>query len=109
MSRENSHDRYNHFARGNQMNAAAGSPEILRDTMLSMIAERGEGKSICPSEVARAIAGDHPDNWGLLMQPVRRAAVALTKEGRMIILRKGKPADPDDFRGVYRLSMPRCD
>lgn len=92
-----------------RMSMVAVSPEALRETMLNLAAQRGEGKSICPSEVARAIAGDHPDNWGPLMQPVRRVAVALTKEGRLVILRKGKPADPDDFRGVYRLSLPRSD
>ncbi len=74
-----------------------------------MVSERGPGKTICPSEVARALAGDHPDAWGPLMQPVRRVAVALTKQGRVVILRKGRPVDPDDFRGVYRLSLPRSD
>lgn len=77
--------------------------------MIAMVSERGPGKTICPSEVARALAGDHPDAWGPLMQPVRRVAVALTKQGRVVILRKGRPVDPDDFRGVYRLSLPRSD
>ena len=40
------------------------------------------------------------------MQPVRRAAVRLMKAGRIVILRKGRPVDPDDFRGVYRLGLP---
>ena len=41
------------------------------------------------------------------MQPIRRMAVRLTKEGHIAIMRKGKPvADPDDFRGIYRLGMP---
>ena len=44
-----------------------------------------------------------------LMQPVRRTAVRLAMEGRLIILRKGKPVDPADFRGVYRLTVPRQD
>lgn len=77
--------------------------------MIAMVSERGPGKTVCPSEVARALAGDHPDAWGPLMQPVRRVAVALTKQGRVVILRKGRPVDPDDFRGVYRLSLPRSD
>jgi len=34
---------------------------------------------------------------------VRRAAVKLALGGRLIIYRKGKPVDPNDFRGVYRL------
>jgi hypothetical protein len=28
------------------------------------------------------------------------------KAGRIVILRKGRPVDPDDFKGVYRLSLP---
>jgi hypothetical protein len=40
------------------------------------------------------------------MQPVRKVAVRLMKEGRIVILRKGRPVDPDDFRGTYRLAMP---
>lgn len=79
--------------------------EIER-TMLALVEERGAGKTICPSEVARAVGGPHPDGWGPLMQPVRRVAVALAKEGRIAILRKGRPVDPDDFRGVYRLALP---
>ena len=41
--------------------------------------------------------------------PIRRAAVALAVAGRLVIYRKGKPADPQDFRGVYRLGLPRQD
>ncbi|KQT50479.1 hypothetical protein ASG52_06580 [Methylobacterium sp. Leaf456] len=80
----------------------------IEETMLRLVAERGSDKTCCPSEVARALGGSHPDGWGPLMQPVRRVAVRLTKEGRVQIVRKGKPvADPDDFRGIYRLSLPR--
>ncbi len=80
----------------------------IEETMLRLVAERGSDKTCCPSEVARALGGPHPDGWGPLMQPVRRVAVRLTKEGRVQIVRKGKPVDdPDDFRGIYRLSVPR--
>jgi hypothetical protein len=75
----------------------------IEATMLRLVAERGAGKTCCPSEIARALGGPHPDGWGPLMQPVRRVAVRLTKEGRLAILRKGRPVDPDDFRGIYRL------
>jgi hypothetical protein len=57
----------------------------------------------------RAIGGPHPDGWGKLMQPIRRAAVGLAKQGRLVIMRKGRPVDPDDFRGIYRLALPRSD
>lgn len=69
----------------------------------------GAGKTICPSEVAREMGGPHPDGWGPLMGPVRRVAVGLMKQGRIVITRKGRPVDPDDFRGVYRLSLPHQD
>jgi len=75
------------------------SAEILRQT-----AERGADKSICPSEVARALA---PDAWRPLLGPIRAAAIRLAREGRVEVLRKGKPADPnqDEVRGVIRLRI----
>jgi hypothetical protein len=84
----------------------SAAPEELETAMLALLAERGAGRTIDPSEVARAIGGIHPDGWGPLMQPVRRAAVRLMKEGRVVILRKGRPVDPDDFKGTYRLALP---
>jgi hypothetical protein len=81
----------------------------IEAAMLDLVAQRGADKTICPSEVARHLGGPHPDAWRLLMQPVRRVAVRLTKQGRIAILRKGEPvADPDDFKGVYRLGPPRA-
>ena len=41
-----------------------------------------------------------------LSQPVRRVAVSLAQAGEVAILRKGKPVDPDDFKGVYRIGLP---
>lgn len=85
------------------------SNEAIEETMLRLASELGAAKSFCPSDVARVIGGTHPDGWGPLMQPVRRVAVRLALEGRITILRKGKPADPTDFRGVYRLASPRSE
>ncbi len=82
----------------------AGDPIELM--MLKLIAERGPGRTVSPVEVARALAGDDPARWGRLMQPVRRTAVRLAQEGRLVITRKGRPVDPADFKGVYRLGPP---
>jgi hypothetical protein len=71
--------------------------EILRQTAAR------PGKSICPSEVARALL---PEGWQALMTPVRQAAVALARDGQVEVLRKGKPADLDELRGVIRLRAP---
>lgn len=81
----------------------------IEAVLLRLVAERGPDKTVDPTEVARELGGRHPDQWGPLMQPVRRAAVTLAEQGRLVILRKGKPADPRDFKGVYRLSAPRQD
>ena len=82
------------------------NPEDLESAMLALLEERGPGKTIGPADVAQAIGGNQPEGWGPLMQPVRKVAVRLMKEGRIVILRKGRPVDPDDFRGTYRLAMP---
>lgn len=78
----------------------------VESVMLELAARRGAGHTICPSEVARAIAGGDPKAWSKLMPSVRRTAVALMKQGRLVITRKGRPVDPDDFRGVYRVRLP---
>ena len=75
--------------------------EILRQT-----AARGPAKSICPSEVARALAGGDDGPWRPLMTPVRAAAMALQQAGAIEILRKGKPVPPEQVRGVIRLRRP---
>lgn len=72
--------------------------------IISATAARGPDKSICPSEVARAIAAPGED-FRHHMHAVREAAKRLARAGRMEILRKGKPQDPDDFRGVIRLRI----
>jgi hypothetical protein len=36
-------------------------------------------------------------------------AVRLALDGRITIYRKGKPVDPNDFKGVYRLGLTRQD
>ena len=81
------------------------APAAVEDTILELLRARGIERTVGPMDVARALGGDHPDGWGPLMPDVRRAAVRLMKQGRLVILRKGRPVDPDDFRGVYRLAL----
>jgi hypothetical protein len=84
-------------------------PTAIESRLAELVSALPPGKSLDPALVARSLAGDHPDQWGPLMQPVRRAAVKLAKAGRISILRKGRLADPDDFRGIYRLAATRHD
>jgi len=81
----------------------------IRETLLALAMARGADKTFCPSEAARLIGGPHPDGWGPVMQPIRKEAVALALEGQIVILRKGRPVDPMDFKGIYRISLPRMD
>ncbi len=87
--------------------ADAPDDALIRDTILRLTAERGPAKSICPSEAARALSpGLSPDlfpDWQALLPAVRRAAGMLAAAGRLDILRKGKPVDPAQMRGVIRL------
>ena len=83
------------------------SEDLIAETILRLLEQRGPGKTVCPSEVARDIGGSQPEVWSPMMQPVRRIAVRMTKAGQIAILRKGKPVeDVDDFRGIYRLALP---
>ncbi len=78
----------------------------IEAALLGLLDARGPGKTLDPQEVARAVGGSHTEGWSPLMQSVRRAAVRLMKQGRVVITRKGRPVDPDDFRGVYRIRLP---
>lgn len=82
------------------------SEDRIEAAILSLVELRGHGKSICPSEAARAAFGD---DWNRHMRHVRSAAIHLARQGRIDILRKGEPADPDRFKGVYRLALKRPD
>ena len=88
--------------------SAHDSPQAipLEDSILDVLMRAGSGTLSAP-EIAHAIASG--GDWHGLLMPIRRAAVALAQTGRLVIYRKGKPADPDDFRGVYRLGLPRQD
>ncbi len=63
--------------------------------------------TLSPPEIAHLIVPD--GDWHALLMPIRRAAVKLALDGRLVIYRKGKPVDPSDFRGVYRLGLPHKD
>ena len=84
------------------------SPQALslEDSILDALMHAG-ARTLSAPEIAHAISPE--GDWHGLLVPIRRAAVALAQDGRLVIYRKGKPADPSDFRGVYRLGLPRQD
>jgi len=78
--------------------------------ILTTLAARGPHKSICPTEAARALAGNPADDsWRKSLAPVKLAAQRLARAGVIEILRKGKPISPDVLHGVLRLRLKQED
>ena len=75
--------------------------KALEDAIRKLVAQRGETKTICPSEAARIVAGE--DGWRALMEDTRRAARRLTHAGETEILQGGRIVDPGTFRGPIRI------
>lgn len=71
------------------------------------VVDAGSGRTVGPTDVARALMPG--PSWHRLMPLVRRVAVRLALDGRIMIYRKGRPVDPNDFKGVYRLGLPQSD
>lgn len=67
---------------------------------------RGAGKSICPSEAARQVAGE-TGAWRDLMDRTRAVAARLAAEGRIEGAQKGRAVDIATARGPIRLRAVR--
>jgi len=86
--------------------------QTIESTILSLCNAALPGRTICPTEAAQSFAaarGEGELGWRLHLSEVRRGAVRLAGDGRLVIYRKGKPVDPQAFRGVYRLGLPSAD
>lgn len=82
---------------------------VLAEIMIELCRKAGPTKTIDPGEVARAyLAKTNATGvaWQNYLQGVRDTAITLARDGKIVIYRKGVPADPDAFRGVYRLGAP---
>lgn len=94
-----------------------GEPKLdpVAREILELLGARGAGKSVCPADVAVAFAerqwkpvSPPPGEWRQYLTAVRQQALYLARAGRVLILRKGKPLDPDEpVKGVVRLALPR--
>lgn len=83
--------------------AAATKPSDSRiaATIIELAQARGAGKTLCPSEAARALAKD----WRELMPDVRRVAAQLAHEGRIAVYQRGGVVDAATG-GPIRLGLP---
>ncbi len=83
----------------------------VAQAILKLLEACPAGKSISPQDAARAIAakrarpGAPNTAWRRYMAAVRQQALYLARQGRIVILRKGKPVDPHaPVKGLIRLA-----
>ena len=77
------------------------SAKALEAEILRQVKDRGAGKTICPSEVARAFSED----WRPLMPEVRDVAADLLARGEIAVTQRGAPVDPLTAAGPIRLGL----
>ena len=70
----------------------------------TLLDQRDEGKTICPSDAARDLGGD--DGFRPLMDLVRDAARAMVARGELEVTQKGEVVDLDGAKGPIRLRRP---
>ncbi|HEY6918707.1 MAG TPA: DUF3253 domain-containing protein [Tabrizicola sp.] len=72
--------------------------ERIRQAILDLALQRGRGKSLCPSEVAKALDAD----WRALMPEVRKVAAGMPE---ILATQRGVEVDPVAARGPIRLRL----
>ncbi|SER28545.1 DUF3253 domain-containing protein [Lentzea albida] len=73
----------------------------LERAILDLVEARGPGRSICPSEAARAV-GD--EGWRDLMEPAREVARELAAQGRVVVTSGETVLSPaDEWKGPVRI------
>jgi hypothetical protein len=77
------------------------TPRDLERAIIELLDERGAGKTICPSDIARALGP--AQGWRRLMQPTRDAAGRLVERGKVEITQGGEGWDHATARGPIRI------
>jgi hypothetical protein len=75
----------------------------LETAIGDLLAHRDEGKTICPSEAARAVGGRE---WRDLMPAAREAAARMAERGQVVVTQKGREVDATEARGPIRIGRP---
>jgi hypothetical protein len=85
--------------------------DTLQAIIRAMLAEVELGKSIPPTDVAKRAGGDPMETrqWRPLLRNVCLAAAMLQDAGELVAMRKGKPVDIREAKGVIRYASPTPD
>jgi hypothetical protein len=79
--------------------------ERIRECIVELLAERGAGRSICPSEAAHLLGMRFGWRWQDLMRPVRTVATALVESGLLEAIQHESTVDIRQVRGPIRLRL----
>jgi hypothetical protein len=82
----------------------AGDERIVA-IIFELLDKRATGATICPSDAARALAGDASE-WRALMPEVRRVAASLAAADRLRVTAHGEDVDALAAHGPIRLGRP---
>lgn len=74
--------------------------EMVYDTIMTLVLAQPD-KLVRPEDIAMAL---RKEQWQELLKRVRLFVRKLALDGYVNIMRKGAVADPDDFKGVYRVT-----
>ncbi len=74
----------------------------VEETLLELLSQVRNSESISPNQVAKAL---NAENWQRELPKVRAVIVGLARQGRIEVLRKGKPVSPEDLKGIYRVRL----
>lgn len=77
----------------------------IEERIFALLSMRQPGATICPSEVARALAQEGCA-WREKMPQVRGVAQALAQQHRLRVTRRGVPVDATAPGGPIRLGLP---
>ena len=79
----------------------------MAEIIVALLARRDAGKSICPSEAARAYAAQIENaQWRSFMPVARNAARILALQGIIVVTQQGRVLQADGiWRGAIRLRL----
>ena len=74
----------------------------VEETLLALLSQARNKESISPNDIAKALDAE---NWQRELPKVRAVIIGLARQGRLEVLRKGKPVSPDGLKGIYRVRL----
>jgi Protein of unknown function (DUF3253) len=72
----------------------------MESAISSLLDQRAEGKTICPSEAARAVGGKE---WRDLMPDAREAAARMADRSEVVVTQKGREVNALRAQGPIRI------